>query len=164
MLRKQRGDLTEILKCAPWVTRSVNRVKGNLYISYKNGDFVCRKHANKPSTAVIFNSTVEKQHRDELRHQPSSLTSCREKRRESIIRSPPGISAREWSPSPLQGDVAARGPAGQGLQLTRGHRRGPRSYSPLPGLQTALQRCPASQRNKCLHYLLVNNFPFGFCF
>lgn len=56
------------------------------------------------------------------------------------------------------------GPAGQGLQLTRGHRRGPRSYSPLPGLQTALQRCPASQRNKCLHYLLVNNFPFGFCF
>lgn len=144
--------------------------KRKLYsISYKNGYFVCRKHANKPSTAVIFNSTVEKQHRDELGHGPSSLTSCRGKRGESIIRSPPGISAREWSPSPLQGDVAARAPQDRGYSSRRDTEGGPEvtppsPASPLPGLQTALQRCPASQRNKRLHYLLVNNFPFGFCF
>lgn len=148
--------------------------KRKLYsVSYKNGYFVCRKHANKPSTAVLFDSTVEKQNRDELKHQPSSFTSRREARGIHHLQSacesrrgnlPPCSYEETWLPR-LSGQQERGCSSWRDTEVLRSSPPRPPRGKKASGLQRELQRCPASQRNKCLHYFLVNNWTcLGFVF
>lgn len=75
--KKAERRLTEILKCVPQLHILSTESKETIQHKLQNGDFMFRKHSHKPSMVVLFNSTIEKQNRNELKNQPSSFTSCR---------------------------------------------------------------------------------------
>lgn len=89
-----------------------------------------------------------------------------EKQEESIICSPPVDLLEEIVPLAPARRLGCPGPGSAAHEGTQKVLRSPRGKpGGASGLQRELQRCPASQRNKCLHYLLVNNLTcLGFVF